>query len=72
MCIAAPGRVISINGNFAQVDFKGNIIKINVGLVEPCVGDYLLVHAGCAIEVISKDMAQELNDLFDELEEAVG
>ena len=71
MCIAAPGKVVSIEGSFATVDFKGNLVRVNIGIVEPNVGDYLLVHAGCAIEVMDSDNAQELLRLFDELEEAV-
>jgi hydrogenase expression/formation protein HypC len=69
MCIAVPGKVISIENNFAQVDFNGNLVRVNTGLIEPNVGDYVLVHAGCAIEVMDKDKAQEIIDLFAELEE---
>lgn len=69
MCIAIPGRVVSIDVNKAQVDFNGNLVNVNIGLIEPDVGDYVLVHAGCAIEVMGKDKAEELIDLFAELEE---
>jgi len=71
MCIAIPGKVVSLENNFAKVDYNGNIVKVNIGLIEPNVGDYVLVHAGCAIEVMDKDKAQELIDLFIELEEVV-
>ena len=70
MCIAVPGRVVSIEGAIAQVDFSGNLVKVNIGVVEPKPGDYVLVHAGCAIEVMSSDRALEIINLFDELEEA--
>ena len=70
MCIAVPGKVISLENNFAQVDYSGNIMKVNIGLIEPNVGDYVLVHAGCAIEVMEKDKAREIIDLFSELEES--
>ena len=69
MCIAIPGKIISIEGLKAKVDFSGNFVDVNVGLVDTIVGDYVLVHAGCAIEVMSKEKAQELIDLFKELEE---
>ncbi|MBR0597614.1 HypC/HybG/HupF family hydrogenase formation chaperone [Sinanaerobacter chloroacetimidivorans] len=69
MCIAIPGKIISIEGPKAKVDFNGNLVDVNIGLVDPAVGDYVLVHAGCAIEVMSKEKAQELIDLFQELEE---
>lgn len=69
MCIAIPGKVIATDGTTAQVDFKGNMVDVNVGLVEPKVGQYVLVHAGCAIEVMEQDKAEELIDLFADLEE---
>jgi len=71
MCIAVPGEVVSIDGSFAQVDFKGNRVKVNIGIVEPNVGDYVLVHAGCAIEVMNKDTALEIIDLFNEIEDGI-
>lgn len=68
MCVALPGVVIEIDGDIAKVDFKGNTIKVNLGLVDARVGDFVLVHAGCAIEVMKKDSAEELLDIFDQLE----
>ena len=68
MCIAVPGRVVEITDNIAKVDFNGNTVKVNTGIVDPKVGQYVLAHAGCAIEVMEKDKAQELIDLFDEIE----
>ncbi|MBQ9015339.1 MAG: HypC/HybG/HupF family hydrogenase formation chaperone [Firmicutes bacterium] len=72
MCIAIPGRVTEVNGDMANVDFNGNQVKVNIGLVEPAVGQYVLVHAGCAIEVMEKDKAQEIIDLFADIEELEG
>lgn len=68
MCVALPGKVIQMDGMLGKVDFQGNIVDVNMGVVEAQVGDYVLVHAGCAIEVVQKDMAQEIIDLFKELE----
>lgn len=69
MCIAIPGKVIEINGTNAKADFNGNLVDVNIGLVAPKPGQYVLVHAGCAIEVMEQDKAQELIDLFTELED---
>jgi len=69
MCIAIPGKVVSLENNKAKVDFSGNTVMVNVGLVEPKIGQYVLVHAGCAIEVMEKDKAEELISIFAELEE---
>ena len=68
MCVAIPGKVLSVEGTMAQVDFKGNTVNVNVGLVDPQPGQYVLVHAGCAIEVMEKDKAEETIELFAELE----
>ena len=69
MCVAIPGRVAEINGSTAKVDFNGNLVNVNIGLVEPKIDQYVLVHAGCAIEVMEKEQAQEIIDLFADLEE---
>ena len=65
---ARDGLLVSI-ADRAKVDFNGNLVDVNTGLIEPEVGQYVLVHAGCAIEVMEHDKAQELIELFTELEE---
>lgn len=72
MCIAIPGRVMEVEGNLASVDFNGNRVEVNTGLVDPRPGQYVLVHAGCAIEVMEKDKAQEIIDLFADIDELEG
>jgi len=37
-------------------------------LVSPNVGDYVLIHAGCAVQVLPQDEAEELASLFAEVE----
>jgi hydrogenase expression/formation protein HypC len=69
MCVAVPGKIIEINGDIAKVDVLNNICEANVKLVEAGVGDYILIHAGFALEVMKKDMAEELIGIFEELEE---
>ena len=54
MCIAIPGRVVEFNEDRAKVDFNGNLVDVNTGLIEPEVGQYVLVHAGCAIELFTE------------------
>ncbi len=72
MCIAIPGKVLEVEGDQASVDFNGNRVSVNTGLVDPKPGQYVLVHAGCAIEVMEKDKAQEIIDLFADIEELEG
>jgi hydrogenase expression/formation protein HypC len=69
MCVAVPGKVIAIDGNIAEVDFSGNTVRADISLISPKIGDYVLVHAGCAIEILTHDQAEEITDLFRELEE---
>ena len=67
MCVAMPGRVTAINGTKATVDFCGNTVEANAGLVSAKTGDYVLVHAGCILQVLSKEEGDTLTDLFCEI-----
>ncbi|HAX53541.1 HypC/HybG/HupF family hydrogenase formation chaperone [Muricomes intestini] len=71
MCVAVPGKVMEINGDTAKVDVMDNICDVNVKLVNVKPGDYVLMHAGCAIDVLAQDTAREILDVFAELEEEV-
>lgn len=71
MCVAMPGKVLSISGGRAKVDFSGNIVDVSAGAVSAAAGDYVLVHAGCAIEVLDGDSAKEIISIFDELNEGL-
>ena len=71
MCVAVPGKVVKINGNYAKVNVMDNTTDVNVKLVDVKIGDYVLIHAGCAIEVLSQEAAQEIIDVFSELLEEV-
>lgn len=69
MCVAVPGKIIEINGDMAKVDIMNNICEVNIKLVSAKIGDYVLIHAGCVLEVLKKDMAEEILSIFSELEE---
>ncbi len=71
MCVAVPGKVIEINGNKAKVDIMKNICVVNIQLVDLNLGDYVLIHAGCVIDVLEKDTAEEILSIFEQLEEDV-
>jgi hydrogenase expression/formation protein HypC len=60
--------VLTISDNHAKVDFSGNIVDVHTGAVEAAPGDYVLVHAGCAIEGMSRENAEELLAIFAELD----
>ena len=69
MCVAMPGKVISVHGTKAVVDFAGNRMNAEAGLVSVKPGDSVLVHAGCILQVLPEDEANMLADLFAELED---
>lgn len=73
MCVAVPGKLITLSEDktHGQADFNGSIIGVNLSLVDAAVGDYVLVHAGCAIEIMEKSTAEELSALFGELNDAI-
>ena len=69
MCVAAPGKVIEINGVNAKIEYSSNITTVNKGIVDCKVGDWVLVHAGLIIQVLPEDEAQYITQLFNDLEE---
>lgn len=68
MCLAVPAEVIQIDGGFAQVDFGGVRRRISLALVpETKCGDFVLVHAGMAIQIVDLQEAQRTLDLIREV-----
>ena len=65
MCVALPGTVVEIDGNV--VDFSGNQVRAEAGLIDVAPGDRVLVHAGMVLQKVSKSEAEELEDLLSEL-----
>ena len=65
MCIALPGKVISVKGRRATVDFSGNIVEADAGLADVKVDDRVLVHAGCIIQKLSDEDADFMEDFAD-------
>lgn len=68
MCIAVPGKVVSLDGNLAGVDYGGNLVKAHAGLVDVRVGDSVLVHAGCIIQVLLEEDSNYLLELLSQME----
>lgn len=68
MCVAMPGKVIALDGTIAEVDFSGNRVRAQAGLVSVKPGDYVLVHAGCILQVVSQQEHDDLAELFEEIE----
>lgn len=70
MCLAVPGKVIEINESKAVIEV-GNVKREVFTQLVPDVelGDYVLVHAGCAIEIVDKEEALKTLDILKELAE---
>jgi len=67
MCLAIPTKILKIKGKRAEVDNGGNVKEVNFMLTpEAKVGDYVLLHAGNAIQVIDKKAANEIFEAWEE------
>jgi len=74
MCLAVPSRIIEIDNFRATVDVYGARREINLMLMpeEVVLGDYVLVHAGFAIQKVEQEAANEalklISTIIEELE----
>lgn len=66
MCVAVSGQLIEKDGYRGKVNVRGNTVSVELGIVDAEIGDYVLVHAGCAIARVSHDESDELNALLQE------
>ncbi len=70
MCLGLPAKVVNIDGNNGIVEMMGVTNKVSIELLENVkVGDYVLVHAGCAIQVLDEEEALRTIDIFNEIKE---
>lgn len=67
MCLAVPAEIKKIEGHMATVDYGGVRRTANISLVEAKVGDFVIVHAGYAIQVMDRDEAEKTLDIFREM-----
>jgi hydrogenase expression/formation protein HypC len=68
MCLAIPAKIVSIKEDMAKVNFGDNVLRdVNVTLVDAKTGDYVLVHAGYAIQVLDEKEALETINLWKEI-----
>jgi hydrogenase expression/formation protein HypC len=82
MCLAVPGRIVSLSGDdpltrVGRVDFGGIVKEINLAYVpEAAIGDHVLVHVGFAITVIDEAeagrMFEHLREIGDLIEDEGG
>ena len=67
MCLAVPAKVIEINSSEAKVDYGGVTRTIDISLVDIKLDDYVIVHAGFAIQKIDEDEAKKTLELWQEI-----
>lgn len=67
MCLAIPSKIIRIENSMATVDADGVRRTVSLLLLEDAmVGDYVIVHAGFAIQIIDEEAAKESLQLLKE------
>lgn len=68
MCIGIPMKVLEINGVEALCEINGIRRKIRIDIIEsPAIGQYVLVHAGFALNVLMDETAKETIEMLNEL-----
>jgi hydrogenase expression/formation protein HypC len=68
MCLAVPAKVIAIRDNLGTVELSGVHREVSLMLLpETVVGDYVLVHAGFAMQIVDEKEAEETNALLREM-----
>ncbi len=66
MCLAVPGKIVSIEGDDpilrdGKVDFGGVVKRVNLSLVpEAKIGDYVVVHVGLALSIVDEEEAKQV------------
>lgn len=70
MCLGVPGRIIKIKGRMCTIDLMGVERDISIEFLKDAkIGDYIIMHAGCAIQKLDEEEALKTIELFKELEE---
>lgn len=70
MCLSIPVKIVVIEGEYATVSFGSNIYKAGLQLLDDIQeGDYVLLHAGFAIQKLDPVEAEETLRLIDEIQE---
>ncbi len=72
MCLSLPARVIAIEGDMAEVSVGGAVFRAGLQMVDGVtVGDYVLLHAGFAIEKLKEADALETLRLLQEMDDTM-
>ena len=68
MCLGIPMKVVKIKGDFAEVESGRLLRNVNIQMLKHLkIGDYVLVHAGFAIQKVDAQRAKETLRIVDEI-----
>ncbi|MCP4673972.1 MAG: HypC/HybG/HupF family hydrogenase formation chaperone [Deltaproteobacteria bacterium] len=71
MCLAVPMSIMSMEGDMGRVHSAGVEMNVSLALVEDVkVGDYVIVHAGFAIQSLSPEEARETLAILERVEQS--
>lgn len=71
MCLSIPAKIISVDGDTAEVSSGGALFRAGIQLIEdPVPGEYILLHAGFAIQKISEKEACDVIDILRQMNAA--
>ena len=69
MCLAIPALITAIEGNRATVEMAGVVQQASLRMMPDArVGEYIIIHAGFAIEKLDEEEAKETIALFMEMD----
>jgi hydrogenase expression/formation protein HypC len=75
MCLAIPGRILSVSGDepltrSAKVDFGGVVKDVSLAYVPDAgIGDYVIVHVGVALNTVAEDEARRTLEYLRQMDE---
>ena len=73
MCLAIPLKLVEINGKTAVGEAMGMRREIRVDFIDqPQIGDYVIVHAGFAIERLPEQQALDDLEAWEDVRNALG
>ncbi len=72
MCLSIPAKIVSIDGSMAEVSVGGSLFKAGLHMIKDAkIGDYILLHAGFAIQKISEQEATDTLKILREMDDAL-
>jgi hydrogenase expression/formation protein HypC len=75
MCLAVPGKVLSVTDDepmmrTGRVSFGGIVKEVNLACVpDAAVGDFVVVHVGCAISKVDEGEARRVFEYLEQMDE---